>query len=199
MARTKEFEMKKNFLDDILMSHPEDLNLRITKRGYVKTKDIIENSKGTKSEFSMEDLIEIVESDNDHIYSFEGPKKEKIRALKGHTIKGVEVGLLPVEPPELLFYGISTDELIPLAVNSDGLKNGNMNYVYLADTYSGINDLDRYRRKSIDITLVIHSKQMFEDGYIFFKSGINTYRTKEVPLKYVYMLSKISSVNRDNI
>lgn len=192
---TKEFEMKECLLKDVLTSHPEDLNLRISKRGYVKTKDLIENSKGLKTALTMDDLIKIVEKDP--TYSFEGPKREKIRALKGHTVKNINVGLLPIEPPELLFYGISNDELIPLAVNSDGLKNGNMNYVYLANRYSGIHKLDRNRRKNIDITLVIHAKQMYDDGYIFFKSEINTYLTKEIPLEYIYILSKVEPRNND--
>ena len=81
-----DIEMGK-YLSYILRHHPEDINIKVDKNGYVNVDELIEKINATekyKGEMSRERLDRIVEENNKKRYSY-NEDKTKIRAVQGHS------------------------------------------------------------------------------------------------------------------
>ena len=132
--------------------------------------------------FNMAQLEEIVSTDNKQRYSF-NDDKTLIRANQGHSIS-VDVELKKVTPPDILWHG--TAEKYVHSIEREGLIPKSRLYVHLS------NDMDTAKkvgaRHGKVVIFQIHSKQMHEDGYEFYKSVNGVWLTKKVPLNYLHKL-----------
>lgn len=132
--------------------------------------------------FSKEDLEKIVSTDTKQRYSF-NEDKTLIRANQGHSIP-VDVELKKVTPPDILWHG--TAEKYVHSIEQEGLLPMSRLYVHLS------NDMDTAKivgaRHGKVVIFQINSKQMYEDGYEFFKSVNGVWLTKKVPLNYLHKL-----------
>ena len=127
----------------------------------------------------MEMLEEIVRTDDKQRYSF-NEDKTMIRANQGHSIP-VDVELESVEPPEFLYHGTSQKYID--SIEKQGLISKSRLYVHLSkDEETAINVGKRHGNP---VVLIINSRQMFEDGFSFYKSVNGVWLTKEVPIKYL--------------
>lgn len=132
--------------------------------------------------FSKEDLEKIVSTDTKQRYSF-NEDKTLIRANQGHSIP-VDVELKKVTPPDILWHG--TAEKYVHSIEQEGLLPMSRLYVHLS------NDMDTAKivgaRHGKVVIFQINSKQMYEDGYEFYRSVNGVWLTKKVPLNYLHKL-----------
>jgi|GEM_PF-591834 len=104
----------------------------------------------------------------------------RIRANQGHSLP-IDLGLVPVEPPELLYHGTVPRFLD--SIRRDGLTKGTRHHVHLSpDTPTATKVGERRGRP---IVLVIEAGRMFRDGHKFYRSENGVWLTDAVPPEYI--------------
>lgn len=179
-----DIEMGK-FLSYILRHHPEDINIKVDKNGYVNVDELIEKINATEKysgEMSRERLDRIVETNNKKRYSY-NEDKSKIRAVQGHSFH-VDVAKVAV-PPVILYHGTSTHAYE--TIKKQGLKKMNRDYVHLSkdiETAKSVGLRHAKHEKNLAI-LVIDCKKMLADGYKFYVAENGVWLADEIPAKYI--------------
>ena len=131
------------------------------------------------NDFDMEQLEEIVASDNKQRYSF-NEDKTLIRANQGHSIP-VDVELEHKMPPEILYHG--TAEKYISSIDEQGLIPKSRLYVHLsADTDTAHNVGKRHGKPVIYKVL---AGEMYKAGYEFFLSVNGVWLTKSVLVDFL--------------
>ena len=151
----------------------------LDKEGYCNTADLIKAVKREFGKFTLEDLQDIVASDEKGRYSFNA-SGSKIRANQGHSTNQVNISFKEVTPPDVLYHGTATRFLD--SIYKEGLKPMSRQYVHLSkDTETATKVGTRHGSLYI---IYIDAKQMCADGYKFYLSDNGVYLTKTVPTKY---------------
>lgn len=165
----------------ILRHKPEEIGIELDPYGYANVEAFIQGIQ-KKYDFSMEQLKEIVSTDEKNRYAF-NDDKTKIRANQGHSIQ-VDVELKEAIPPTVLYHG--TGEKYVKSIESIGLIPKSRLYVHLSidiDTAIMVG-----KRHGKPVVYTIDTKQMIEDGYQFYVSINGVWLTKEVPFKFLEKL-----------
>jgi len=167
------------FLSLILRHEPQKIGLELDEQGWANVKELIEKCKKHRYHFSMEDLIEIVETNDKQRYSF-NEKRNKIRANQGHSID-IDLALSAVEPPEYLYHGTATRFLS--SIMEKGIVKGTRQHVHLSkDKKTATKVGSRHGKPAI---LTIMSGKMYKDGIMFFQSNNGVWLTDYVDVKYI--------------
>ena len=156
-----------------LLRHDTSYEFDVTGWRYVR--DLTQNHG-----FTISELIDIVREDNKGRYEFSQDLKQ-IRALQGHSIPGIEPGILLATPPEMLYHGTSS-RFIDQIYNS-GLKKMSRNHVHLSK------DLETAKKVGIRhggklIVIEIDCNSMVKDGYNFWISRNNVWLSQDIPAQY---------------
>lgn len=104
----------------------------------------------------------------------------QIRANQGHSVE-VDLGLPPLEPPELLFHG--TVERFLASIAADGLVPGARTHVHLSadeDTARAVGG-----RRGAAVVLHVRARAMFEEGFLFHRAENGVWLTKAVPARFL--------------
>ena len=168
------------YITKLLRHDPEDLS--IDKNGWVGVKELI-----TKIGISKSTLDYIVSNDNKGRMTYNSDET-KIRANQGHSID-VDVELDVVEPPLFLYNGTSSGVID--IIMKDGLKKMTRNHVHLSTDMETAENVGDRHTKGVGkktIILKVNSKEMSDDGYIFYLSKNGVYLTDNVPSKYLTIL-----------
>lgn len=171
------------FLSLILRHKPEVVGLNLDSQGYIPIKELI-NGINTNSKYFIDEEIldEIVDTDNKQRYSYDSDKS-KIKANQGHSVE-VDLDFQVCQPPNVLYHGTS-EKYLNLIMN-EGLKKQNRLYVHLSDNIETAKDVGSRRGKPA--ILSINSKQMYKDGYKFYKSENNVWLIDKVNKEYLKVI-----------
>lgn len=167
------------FLSLVLRHDPQKINLELDEQGWADVKELIEKCKKHRYHFSIEDLIEIVETNDKKRYSF-NEKGNKIRANQGHSID-IELGLTPIMPPEFLYHGTATRFLT--SIMEKGIIKGSRQHVHLSKDKETATKVGARHGKPIILTIM--SGKMYEDGVLFYQSDNGVWLTDYVDIKYI--------------
>lgn len=170
-------------LSYLLRHKPEDANLTLNKQGWCTTASIVSNT-----DFTLEELIAIVESDSKGRYSFCDEFKTCIRANQGHSVSGVDLTFKKVTPPPILFHGTSKKALPDIL--RQGLLPMTRHHVHLSADYDTAIAVGS-RRKSEVVIFEVNTLAMVRDGIEFFISDNGVYLVDSVHKKYL-TIRKIS-------
>jgi putative RNA 2'-phosphotransferase len=155
------------YISFVLRHEPENISLKIGKskdydiidtEGYVFIADLLEACNIT-----LDDLKEIVNSDNKGRYSFHSTKL-KIRANQGHSTKKVNLTLQEKTPPSKLYHGTSSRFLD--SIKNSGLKAMNRQYVHLSEDLKTAEIVGKRHGGELKI-LEIDTIKMLEDTLKF--------------------------------
>jgi len=175
----KDLTKASKYIALLLRHKPEEGDLTLDKEGYCLTNDLVKALKRKFIWFTLEDLKDIVASDEKGRYSF-NETKSKIRANQGHSTTQVDITFKEVTPPDILYHGTATRFLDD--IYREGLKPMSRQYVHLSkDTETATKVGSRHGNLYI---INIDAKKMYEDGYKFYLSDNGVYLTKAVPTKY---------------
>ena len=133
----------------------------------------------TNHGFSLEELHEIVATNNKQRYEF-SVDMTRIRARQGHTIK-VDVELAEAMPPDMLYHG--TAKAFIGSIMKQGILKGKRLYVHLStaiDTATKVGE-----RHGEPAVLAIDAKRMSEGGIKFFFSRNGVWLTEFVDAQYI--------------
>lgn len=159
----------------LLRHKPSDKNLTMDNKGFVSVKELLNSLN-----LSMEELIEIVETDNKKRYEFNSDKT-KIRAVQGHSIKGLDLDLNETMPPDILYHGTALKFIE--SIKKEGLIPKSRHHVHLSGDKETASIVGK-RHGELRI-LIIDSKQMVKDGFKFYLSKNNVWLVDSVPTKYI--------------
>lgn len=123
---------------------------------------------------SLQDLQQIVESDNKGRFEF-SEDKSTVRALYGHSIN-LDLGLEPTTPPLLLYHG--TAEKYIDSIMKDGLRRRKRNFVHLSETIDMAKQVGA--RHGSPVVLSIDTEAMIRAGYKFYKAQNGIWLTGDI-------------------
>ena len=172
------------FLSLILRHRPEAVGITLEREGgWADTAELIKKVRAAGYELDMERLERIVRENNKQRYSF-NEDKTKIRANQGHSID-VVIPMKIAEPPDKLYHGTSTEFLD--SIKREGIRSMKRQYVHLSGDKETAETVGaRHTRKSGRVCiLVIDTKTMHRDGYIFRLSDNGVWQSETIPWKYV--------------
>ena len=171
--------LQSKYISYLLRHHPEDGNLVLDRNGWCDTNALIKALQKENKDFSLEDLISIVDTDSKQRYSF-NEDKSLIRANQGHSTTQVNVEFKEVIPPDVLYHGTAKRFLEP--IYKEGLKPMERQYVHLSRDYETAVKVGK-RHGSVAV-IKINCKKMVENGIKFYLSENGVYLTKKVLPKY---------------
>lgn len=169
------------FLSLVLRHKPEAAGVTLDEHGWADVEALLQGIS-KRHPLTMEQLEEIVRTDDKQRYSFNNDKN-KIRANQGHSIP-VDVELAECEPPELLYHG--TGEKYYDSIIESGLLPKTRLYVHLSKDIETAKSVGV--RHGTPVIFTVMSGQMFKDGYLFYCSRNGVWLTKYVPPKYLKVL-----------
>ena len=166
------------YMSMILRHRPEVIGITLDEHGWADVDELIAGI-ARNNKFNREILDEIVRTDSKQRYSF-NEDGTKIRANQGHSIH-VDLGLQPVEPPEILWHG--TAEKYVDSIDKTGLKPGNRMQVHLSpdkDTAEKVGS-----RHGKPVVYRVKSGEMYRKGFRFYRSVNGVWLTIMVPAEYL--------------
>jgi putative RNA 2'-phosphotransferase len=131
-------------------------------------------------------LDAVVDSNDKRRYAIRrGPDgRDQIRASQGHSVT-VDLDLIPVPPPDVLFHGTSAHALA--AIRSQGLLPGARHHVHLSPDRPTALRVGRRRAGPVAL-LAVDAAAMAGAGHAFFVSDNGVWLTAHVPPAYLTVL-----------
>jgi putative RNA 2'-phosphotransferase len=167
------------FLSLVLRHRPETLGLTLAPDGWVDVDELLEACRAHGRAIPREVLHEVVATNDKRRFSF-SPDGTRIRANQGHSVE-VELGLEPVEPPELLYHGTVARFLD--SIRRQGLLRGGRRHVHLSADRQTARTVGQ--RRGRPVVLVVEAARMHGDGHQFYLSENGVWLTGAVPPEYL--------------
>lgn len=176
-----EIETKRisKFLSLILRHQPETIGLKLDENGWADVEELRERSAKKKVYFSLEELDEVVETNNKKRFAF-NEDKTKIRASQGHSIN-IDLALEALQPPDFLYHG--TAEANISSILEKGIEKRSRQHVHLSADKETATKVGMRHGKPIILT--IRTGKMYEDGIAFYLSANGVWLTEFVDPKYI--------------
>jgi putative RNA 2'-phosphotransferase len=165
-----------------LRHKPESLGLKLSESGWVSVNALLAalNRKGFT--LTRAELEAVVALNDKQRFAFDH-NQENIRASQGHSVP-VELGLIALEPPEILFHG-TTQGAIAFILES-GLEKMRRHHVHLsADTQTAHRVGSRHGKA---IILKVQALEMHRTGHEFFCSQNGVWLVNAVAPQFLEVL-----------
>ena len=171
------------FLSLILRHQPEKIGLSLDANGWADIEELLRLS-AAKGKPLTRALLEEVVLTNDKQRFVLSEDGAKIRANQGHSVS-VELGLVPVVPPPVLFHGTATRFLE--SIRQQGLLKGSRQHVHLSP--DEVTAMKVGQRHGKPVVLKIAAGKMQRDGHKFFCSANGVWLTDHVPAAFFEVVS----------
>jgi putative RNA 2'-phosphotransferase len=163
------------FLSLVLRHQPETIGLTLDTNGWAEVDDLIARAAAHGKRFTADDLFR-VSANNDKKRFTLSEDNRRIRAAQGHSVQ-VELGLVPLAPPEILFHGTATR--FANAILSEGLKPQSRQHVHLSlDEETAVKVGQRHGKPCI---FRVEAGRMHAEGFLFFRAENGVWLTDAVP------------------
>jgi putative RNA 2'-phosphotransferase len=175
----KNLKSTSKFLSLVLRHKPEEIGLQVDENGWANVDELIKkvNAKGNKIDIDL--LNEIVVTNDKKRFAF-NDDKIKIRASQGHSIE-IDLNIHPILPPDVLYHGIATRFVE--SIMQQGLQKQQRQHVHLSEKLETATAVGaRHGKPTI---LIVDAKQMYQDGFLFYKSENNVWLTDFVGVNYI--------------
>lgn len=170
------------FLSLILRHKPEEINLILDGNGWANVAELIEKSAKAGSDFSLEELAEVVATNDKKRFVFD-ETKTRIRASQGHSI-AVDIGFEERIPPPILYHGTAEKNLD--SILEKGLEKRARHHVHLSS------EKDTARKVGVrygkPVILQVDAAQMSARGYKFYISANGVWLVDAVAPEFLKVL-----------
>lgn len=172
------------FLSLILRHKPQTIGILLDKNGWANVDELIAkmNVHGTKIDMQL--LEYVVENNNKKRYAF-NDDKTLIRASQGHSIE-VDLEYEPQIPPDVLYHG--TGEKNVQSILKFGIKKMKRHHVHLSSDVETAVKVGK--RHGNPVVFVVHSKEMHNEGFVFYISENGVWLTEFVPKEFVELIKE---------
>jgi putative RNA 2'-phosphotransferase len=167
------------FLSYVLRHAPEAIGIDLAPGGWVHVDELIARCAAAGRVFDRSELDEVVAGDSKRRFTV-SPDGARIRAAQGHSVP-VDLGLMPVEPPAVLFHGTATRFLETIL--QEGLKPQRRKQVHLSPDAATAEAVGRRHGKPVVLTVDSHA--MHQAGFTFFQADNGVWLTDHVPARYL--------------
>lgn len=175
----KQLVKNSKFLALVLRHDPGKIGVELDDAGWVSVDVLLAAIKARGRQFDRAQLDQVVAQNDKKRFEFD-ESGTRIRASQGHSIP-VDLGYVPVEPPEALYHGTATRFLE--SIFGEGLRPGNRHHVHLsADAETAVKVGTRHGKPAV---LVVAAARMRADGHEFFVSTNGVWLTEHVPAEYL--------------
>lgn len=167
------------FLSYVLRHEPGSIGLELDPGGWADVESLLEGARRAGRDLSVDDLKWVIEASDKQRFEL-SPDGRAIRARYGHSVP-VDLGLEPVEPPELLYHGTSQDSLS--SILDTGLRPRGRNLVHLSPDRATARQVGS--RHGRPVVLEVAAGEMGADGHRFFQPADSVWLTENVPPEYI--------------
>ncbi len=169
------------FLSLVLRHQPEEIGLSLNENGWADVAELMQKSARKGRHFSMEELEEIVASNDKKRFSF-NEDKTMIRANQGHSVE-IDLTLQAITPPNELYHGTAQKNLD--SILEKGIQKMSRQHVHLSpDKETAFKVGSRHGKPVI---LTINTAQMHQDGLLFYQSDNGVWLTEAVANQYIQL------------
>ncbi len=169
------------FLSFVLRHQPEAIGLALDAEGWGRVEDLITGAARQGRQLSRA-LVEQVVAANDKKRFELSADGRRIRAVQGHSTRGVDRQFEPVQPPDVLFHG--TASRFVAAISREGIKPGSRHHVHLsADEQTARAVGLRY---GLPVVLVVDAARMHAQGFVFHQAENGVWLTVRVPPAFLH-------------
>jgi putative RNA 2'-phosphotransferase len=163
------------FLSFVLRHEPEAIGLSLDHASWADVDALIACSANNGRRIDRALIAEVV-SNNDKQRFELSADHHRIRARQGHSIP-VDLGLEPVEPPELLYHGTATRFVA--AILAEGLEPQSRQHVHLSRDLETALRVGRRHGKPVVFTVA--AGELFRSGHPFYLATNGVWLTTSVP------------------
>jgi putative RNA 2'-phosphotransferase len=167
------------FLSLVLRHQPELIGLSLDKHGWADIDELLNAARVSDRHITRELLLRVVQENDKKRFAI-SEHGTKIRASQGHSIN-VDLGLQPVEPPDILYHG-TVQRFVP-SIAENGLRSGSRQHVHLSPDTKTATAVGNRRGRSVILRVL--AGQMHRDGYVFYQSENGVWLTDHVLAKYI--------------
>lgn len=169
------------FLSLVLRHQPEEIGLIINENGWADIAELMEKSARKGRGFSIEELEEIVATNDKKRFSF-SEDKTMIRANQGHSVE-IDLALKPIAPPDELYHGTAEKNMASILEN--GIRKMSRQHVHLSKDKETAHKVGSRHGKPVILT--INATQMHLDGFLFYQSDNGVWLTDSVARQYIQL------------
>jgi len=175
------------FLSLVLRHKPEAVGLSLDSGGWVAVEELIAAAQRASVRLDRDVLRQVVMQNDKQRFAL-SDDGQRIRANQGHSLP-VELGLVPLPPPEWLFHGTATRFVE--SIKRQGLLPGKRTHVHLSpDEHTAVAVGKRHGKP---VVLTIQAAQMHQRGCDFYRSDNGVWLTRTVPAEYIVVPSTSDS------
>ncbi|MBI1492540.1 RNA 2'-phosphotransferase [Halocynthiibacter styelae] len=172
----KDIKTASKFLSLVLRHNPEAANVIPDRGGWVTVDTLI---AGADIPMTKELIAEVVATSDKQRFAL-SEDGQRIRANQGHSFP-VDLGLMPMTPPETLFHGTATRFVD--SIQAKGLIPGSRQHVHLSPDENTARTVgSRHGKPHV---FHVSSGQMHRDGFTFICSDNGVWLTDHVPVGYL--------------
>jgi putative RNA 2'-phosphotransferase len=183
----RERTRRSKFLSFVLRHEPQAIGLELDAAGWVAVDLLLARMAANKRPLTRAELDEIVATSPKQRFAFD-PERKRIRANQGHSVE-VELGLQPMQPPELLYHG-TTGAALP-SIRERGLDKMQRHHVHLSRDRRTATAVGQ--RRGPAIILVVRAGELHRDGGLFYRSENQVWLTESVPPAYIDFPDQVPS------
>lgn len=175
----KESTRLSKFLSLVLRHEPQRIGLELDSAGWAGVDDLIARIAAAGLSIDLAKLEHVVATNAKKRFAF-SEDGTRIRASQGHSVD-VDLGLVPVQPPELLFHGTAERNVEP--IRAQGLMPMERRHVHLSPDAETARTVGA--RRGRPLVLVVAAGRMHADGFAFFRSDNGVWLTARVPPEFI--------------
>ena len=172
------FKLSK-FFSFVLRHKPESIGLTLDHQGWARIDELIEKGNAAGMQFDQNDLLQAVATNDKKRFSISADGKQ-IRAAQGHSVD-VALGLLPQEPPPVLYHGTALQRVE--SIMRTGLKPQSRLQVHLSSDEATAHSVGKRHGKPTILT--IDARRMHANGFEFYLSDNEVWLTDHVPPEFL--------------
>jgi putative RNA 2'-phosphotransferase len=167
------------FLSLILRHRPEHIGITLDSAGWVAVDDLLAAARRSGFPLDRTTLDRVVAENDKRRFAFSADGA-RIRASQGHSV-GVDLGLAPQAPPDVLFHGTAARFLE--SIRCEGLKAGSRTHVHLSADEVTARTVGQ--RHGSPVVLRVEAGAMHRDGHEFYHSENGVWLALAVPARYL--------------
>ena len=167
------------FLSLILRHNPSRIGLSLDAQGWVEVDALLAAANRHDVPLTRALLERVVAENNKQRFVLSADGRQ-IRANQGHSLP-VDLGLEPIEPPELLYHG-TADRFVD-NIRREGVLPRRRIHVHLSPDVRTAESVGR--RHGQPIVLTIRAAAMHHDGFEFYQAANGVWLTAYVPPAYI--------------